>query len=210
MEVLIDEPRVIAGDALYRATREPQLVQVPRMTFLMVDGTGDPNTSAAFKDAVAALYSLSYTLKFALKAQQGLNYRVSPLEALWWAEDMREFSVTRKADWQWTAMIAQPDAVTLEQFADALIEVRRKKGLPGLDRVRLEPFEEGPAAQVLHLGPYAEEGPTIEKLHRFIREHGYMFDGAVQKHHEIYLGDPRRAAPEKLKTIIRQPVALTR
>lgn len=192
---------------LYRATSTPQFVDVPPLSCLMIDGTGDPNTSVEYADAIAALYSLAYTLKFALKQSAGLNYRVAPLEGLWWADDMAAFSMEHKANWHWTMMIAQPPEVTPELVETARDEVRRKKVLPALDRVRLEPFAEGRAAQVLHLGPYAAEAPTIERLHHFIREQGATFDGRRQKHHEIYLSDPRRAAPERLKTIVRQPIA---
>ena len=132
---------------------------------------------------------------------------MSPLESLWWADEMAEFSSARKADWRWTAMIAQPSAVTPVWFVRASDELRRRKGVGALDRTRLEGFDEGLVAQILYLGPYSDEGPTIERLHAFIRERGCTFDGRLQKHHEIYLGDPRRAAPERLRTIIRQPVA---
>ena len=179
---------------------------MPGQQFLMVDGQGDPNSSAAYRAAIEALYSLAYTLRFAIKKETGLSYRVSPLEGLWWADDMAQFSTARKADWSWTMMIAQPDDVTPERLDRAVGEVRRKKSLAAIDRVRLERFEEGLAGQVLYLGPYRDEGPTIERLHTFIRSHGFTFDGRRHKHHEIYLGDPRRAAPEKLRTIIRQPV----
>lgn len=192
-----------ALEQLYKASTEPRIVEAPRGTFLMIDGAGDPNTSAAYRDAVAALYALSYTLKFALKKSAGLSYKVAPLEGLWWADDMRAFTAERKGDWRWTMMIAQPEAVTPALVAGAREEVRRTKALPA-ERVRLEPFAEGLAAQVLHRGPYASEGPTIAALHRFIHEQGYAFDG---KHHEIYLSNPARTAPERIKTIVRQPIA---
>jgi hypothetical protein len=172
----------------------------------MVDGHGDPNTAADYRDVIQALYSLSYTLKFSLRKELGLDYRVGPLEGLWWSADMAAFTHGRKADWDWTMMIAQPDVVTPERLDRARDEIRRKKGLPGLDRVRLERFEEGLAAQVLYLGSYSEEGPTIQALHQFVRDAGYTFESPGLKHHELYLGDPRRSAPEKLRTIIRQPV----
>lgn len=195
-------------EELYRAKRgRPEMVQVPELGFVMFDGRGDPNTATCYADAIQVLYSVSYTLKFALKKEIGLQYRVHPLEGLWWAEDMDQFTAGRKADWFWTMMIAQPDAVTAARFDLALAEVARKKGLPGLERARLTRFEEGLSAQVLHVGPFSTEGPTIEALHEFIRTHGYSFDGRVQKHHEIYLSDPRRGAPEKWKTVIRQPVS---
>jgi hypothetical protein len=155
----------------------------------------------------AALYALSCALRFALKRAVGVDYRVAPLEGLWWAEDTAALSAGRKGDWQWTMMIAQPAAVD-QALLDATREhVRRKKAFPALDRVRLAPFAEGRAAQVLHRGLYAAEGPAIERLHRFIRERGGRFDGRRQKHHEISLSDPARTAPERLETILRQPFA---
>jgi hypothetical protein len=200
--------RELPMDRLYEASRTPELVLVPKLTFLMVDGSGDPNTSPAYRDAIQALYGLSYTLHFALKKELGVDERVGPLEGLWWSDDMADFPGERKGDWSWTAMIAQPDAVTPEWFERARADVRRKKGpSAALEHARLETFEERLAAQVLYLGPYSDEGPTIVHLHEFIHELGYTFDGRREKHHEIYLGDPRRSAPEKLRTIIRQPVA---
>lgn len=193
-------------ERLYEASRAPELVRVPRLTFIQIDGHGDPNTSTEYRGAIEALFSLSYTLRFGIKKEIALTYRVGPLEGLWWADDMAEFEIGRKANWQWTAMISQPDAVTFDRFERARDEVRRKKGLAALDRARLEVFEEGLAAQIMYLGPYSDEGPTIERLHAFIHELGYTFDGRREKHHELYLGDPRRSAPEKLRTIIRQPV----
>jgi len=188
----------------YRATTTPQLVVVPELSFLCIDGHGDPNGSPAYAAAIQALYSVSYTAKFAIKKAGGEDFKVAPLEGLWWAEDMTTFAGD-KSEWEWTAMIRQPDSVSaemVERFAD---EVATKKELPAARRLRLERFEEGPAAQVLYVGPYADEGPTIARLHEFIHDHGFTFDGRVQRHHEIYLGDPRRTAPEKLRTIIRQP-----
>jgi hypothetical protein len=176
---------------------------VPPLHYLMLDGRGDPNTAPEYQEAVEALYALSYGLRFALKKAQGLEYRVGPLEGLWWADDMTQFSVERKGDWQWTMMICQPEAVTPEWFAHVREEVGRKKRLPALAHVRLDRLDEGLSAQVLHVGPFSAEGPTIALLHDFIVAQGYGFAG---RHHEIYLSDPRRAAPEKWKTIIRQPV----
>lgn len=192
--------------SLYKAAAEPELVQVPDMSFVMIDGHGDPNTAQEYKDAIPALYGVSYALKFALKKEAALDYRVGPLEGLFWAQDMTEFG-ERKADWSWTMMIAQPDEVTPERFAKMLEEVKRKKGLVALDRIRLERFAEGLCAQILHIGPFSAEGPNIEKLHAFVGAQGYTFDGRKQKHHEIYMSDPRRVVPARWKTIIRQPVA---
>lgn len=192
-------------DRLYRAKSTPELVEVPRLSFLCIDGHGDPNTSPEYAAAVQALYSVSYTAKFAIRKAGGESFEVAPLEGLWWADDLSTFVTGDKSGWDWTMMIRQPDSVTeplVERFTD---EIATRKSLPIARRLRLETFEEGPAAQVLYVGPYADEGPTILRLHDFIHEHGFSFDGHVDKHHEIYLGDPRRSAPEKLRTIIRQP-----
>ena len=178
------------------------VVDVPSMNFLMIDGHGDPNHSLQYQQVVEALYSLSYSLKFALKPQ-GVEYSVAPLEGLWWMEDMREFSMQAKDRWDWMMMIMQPQPVTAELVARMTAEVQRKKNLPALEGLRFEAYEEGLAMQIMYLGAYADEGPTIARMHAFIAEQGYALRG---KHHEIYLGDPRRAAPEKLKTVIRQPI----
>ncbi len=151
-----------------------------------------------------ALFSVAYTARFALKrAPGGLDYGVMPLEGLWWAKDMSAFTTGDKSSWDWTMMIMQPAQVTSEVFEDARATAARKKQLPAIERLRLEQFTEGRSAQVLHVGPYAAEGPVIQGLHEFIADHGCE---PVGKHHEIYLNDPSRTAPEKLRTIIRQPV----
>jgi len=181
--------------------KEFTLVDVPPMRFLMVDSHGDPNTSPEFQEVMGALYTIAYTLKFALKAQ-GSDFAVAPPEGLWWMEGAT-FDPTAKSEWDWTLMIMVPDAVTPELFEQMRAEAQRKKGLPMLARVRLETYHEGLSAQILYFGPYADEGPTITAMHRFIAEQGYVLNG---KHHEIYLGDVRRTAPEKLKTVIRQPI----
>lgn len=194
-----------ALQALYfPSAKEPVLVDVPTMRFAMVDGTGDPNSSAEFREAIGALYGVSYTAKFALKKAGGPKVLVMPLEALWWSEDEDDFLEARKGRWNWTAMLMQPEAVTRQVFDAAVHELRERKDPPGLSRLRFETFREGRAAQILHIGPYAAERPTIERLHAFIHEQGYEPAG---KHHEIYMGDPRRTAPEKLKTVVRQPFA---
>ena len=179
-------------------------VDVPPLTYLMVDGEGDPNTSPAFQQAVEALYSLSYTLKFSLKkSPMPVDYGVMPLEGLWWADDPQVFHQQDKSTWKWTAMILQPDFIERKQVEAAFAEVRRKKNPAALDKVRLETLEEGTSAQILYVGPFADEGPTIQRIHDFIHAAGKELSG---KHHEIYLSDPRRTPPEKLKTIIRQPM----
>jgi hypothetical protein len=192
---------------LYSASpKEIQLVRVPRLQFLMADGEGDPNEVPAFGEAIEALYGIAYTLKFALKKEDPeLDYVVPPLEGLWWADDFQAFSPERmdKNAWKWTLVILQPETVTQEQVSKAKDQVFGRKGLPGVSRVYFAAHEEGLSVQLLHIGPYANEGETIEKLHDFMRKHGFAFNG---KHHEIYLSDPRRTEPEKLKTILRQPV----
>jgi len=186
------------------SVKEPALVEVPPANFLMIDGKGDPNLVPEFKEALEALYGLAYTLKFMLKKRGiGPEYSVMPLEGLWWVEDMRFFSEQDKNAWFWTLMIMQPEWISQELFHEALREVAAKKKSPALARIRFEMFREGPAAQIMYIGPYSDEGPAIERLHAFIRERGYELSG---KHHEIYLSDPRRSAPEKLKTILRQPL----
>lgn len=182
---------------------EVSVMDVPPMNFLMIDGAGDPNVSPEYQQAMEALFSLSYALKFRVKKETGVDYTVMPLEGLWWTDDPTRFSMSNKGVWKWTAMIMQPEYVTPELFEEALAEVRRKKGLPALERVRFETYHEGLSAQIMHIGPYAAEEPTIARLHRFIRDNGYELNG---RHHEIYLSDPRRTAPERLKTVLRQPI----
>lgn len=193
---------------LYRAGREPGIVDVPELAFLMIDGHGDPNTAAEYREAIEALYTIAYGAKFAVKrGPQAVDFGVMPLEGLWWTQDMSTFSTAKKSDWDWTTMIMQPEQVSRAVFEQARETAAAKKPeLAAIGRVRLERFAEGPAAQVMHVGPYSTEGPTIERLHAFIAEQGHERGG---KHHEIYLSDPRRSAPEKLKTIIRQPIAAT-
>src|SRR5664279_3952873 len=169
----------------------------------MIDGHGDPNTSPEYRDAIQALYTLSYSLKFAIKRSGGAAYKVYPLEGLWWARDWTAFATGDKSSWDWTAMIRQPAEVTADLYRGVAENVLSKKQLTAVNQVRLESFTEGRAGQILHVGPYSAEAPTISVLHTFLDKQGYHFDGMRQKHHEIYLGDPRRAAPEKLRTIIR-------
>jgi hypothetical protein len=191
--------------ALYGAGRKPEMVEVPPLSYLMIDGQGDPNVSSEYADALEALYSLAYTVKFAVKRETQLDFRVMPLEGLWWCEDMRRFSVANKHEWLWTMMILQPPEAGNEVVERSRAALTKRKQLCALGRVRHAQFEEGPCAQVLHVGPFSEEGPVIESLHAFIKEQGGQLAG---KHHEIYLSDIRRAAPEKWRTIIRQPMTL--
>lgn len=185
------------------SSKQIAIVDVPEMNFLMIDGQGDPNTSVAYRNAVEALFAVSYTLKFMVKqGDEAADYAVMPLEGLWWVEDMTQFSMHNKDAWKWRLMIMQPRFVTVELFQEALKQVKKKKDLPALSGMRFESFHEGQAAQILYFGPYSDEGPTIERIHRFILEQGRRLRG---RHHEIYLSDPRRTAPAKLKTVIRQP-----
>jgi hypothetical protein len=179
------------------------IVDVPAMQFLMVDGHGDPNTAQSYKDALEALYALAYKIKF-LSKKKGRDYIVPPLEGLWWAENITNFSTQRDKDaWDWTMMIMQPDWVTGEMVEEAIAAIQ-KKSLPALSLLRFETYHEGLSAQKLHIGSYDDEGPELLRLHQsWIPDNGYVENG---KHHEIYLSDPRRTAPEKLKTVLRQPI----
>jgi hypothetical protein len=184
------------------------LVEVPAMQFLLVDGHGDPNTAPAYAEAVEALYSLAYKLKFMSQQQLDRDYGVLPLEGLWWAKDMASFTTgLDKSAWDWTMMIMQPEWITADMVAQATAVVQKQKELPALCHLRLETYHEGLAVQIMHTGSYADEAPTLHRLHHeFMPANGLIFNG---KHHEIYLSDPRRVAPEKLKTVLRQPVART-
>ena len=170
----------------------------------MIDGEGDPNTSQSFQEAVEALFSLSYTLKFLVKkGDLAIDYGVMPLEGLWWADDMSTFSVKDKSNWKWTLMIMQPSFITHELVETAKTQVKKKKDLDALSQIHFESLHEGKAAQIMHIGPFSEEGPTIEKVHQFIQQTHGQRQG---KHHEIYLSDIRKGNPKKWKTIIRQPM----
>lgn len=190
---------------LYQASaRAPSVVEVPPLRYLMVDGAGDPNTAPAYAQAVEALFSVAYTAKFMVKkGPQAVDYGVMPLESLWWSDDPSAFVSGDKHRWQWTAMILQPDVASDALIGDAIDEVRQKKKLPGLERLRLEGLTEGRCAQILHVGPFSEEGPTIQRLHDFISQRSALRG----KHHEIYLSDLRRTEPSRWKTIVRQPMA---
>lgn len=191
------------------SAKKVELVDVPAFKFTMVDGEieagASPGVSQSFQEALQALYGISYTLKFMakLRKENPFDFTVMALEGLWWVED-GEFDITRPGNWRWTAMMMQPDSIDNAMFQEALIQLRAKKPSPGLDRLRFETFEEGLSIQVMHIGPYASEPETIARMDAFARENGYKLRG---KHHEIYLGDPRRADPAKLKTVLRHPVA---
>ena len=189
---------------LYRpSAKKMAIVDVQPMQFLMIDGHGDPNTSRAYKEALETLYAVAYTLKFASKKQLQRDYTVMPLEGLWWTADMADFSLGDKDAWDWTMMIMQPDWINAEMVGEAKEAAARKKDLPALPKLRFEAYHEGLSVQIMHSGPYDAEAPTIARMHAFIAENDY---GPAGKHHEIYLSDPRRTAPEKLKTVLRQPM----
>ncbi|MEW9094898.1 MAG: GyrI-like domain-containing protein [Clostridiaceae bacterium] len=187
------------------SSKEIQIVNIPKLNYLMIDGTGNPNTSQEYKEAIEALFSVSYAIKFMIKkGATAVDYGVLPLEGLWWTDNMEDFSTENKDIWNWTALIMQPEFVDEDLVHKALEEVKKKKNLPSLSKIRFENIDEKLVAQIMYIGPYSEEDPTIERLHNYIDEMGYI---KVGKHHEIYLSDARRAAPEKLKTILRQPIA---
>jgi hypothetical protein len=192
---------------LYRPSgKEFEVVDVPSMSFLMIDGHGDPNTAQEYKDAVETLYAVAYRLKFMSKNDLGRDYVVPPMEGLWWVEHMEEFSTDDKSAWDWTMMVMQPEWITQEMFEQAVGQAKRKKNLPALPKLRLECYREGLAVQIMHIGSYDDEAPTIARIHAFIAENGYE---AAGKHHEVYLGDPRKVVPEKLRTVLRQPIRKT-
>lgn len=192
----------------FPSEKDPVLIKVPKMTFITVDGKGDPNSSKEFQEAIGTLYSVAFTAKFTFKkSEKGKDFRVMPLEALWWSEKRVDFWSAEKGTWSWKAMIMVPKQVTRKVVEEAFETLKKRgkdKELPGLKRLKLEEFDEGLSVQIMHVGPYSAERPTIEKLHKFIEEKGYKQRG---RHHEIYLGDPRRSKPEKLKTVVRQPIA---
>lgn len=173
------------------------------MNFLMVDGAGDPNRERSYQEAVEALFSVAYAVKFKAKKTLAIDYGVPPLEGLWWARDMGAFIAGDKAKWKWTMMIMQPEFVHAALVRDTIAEVGKKKALPALGKLRFEKFAEGKCAQVLHIGPFSAEGPVIARLHAFIASIAGKLHG---KHHEIYLSDIRRADPAQWKTILRQPL----
>ena len=181
------------------------IVELPTLQFLMIDGKKDPNNSPEYSDAVGALYAIAYKLKFMIKKSSlEINYSVMPLEGLWWAEDMSQFTLDNRENWLWTMMIMQPDFVTQDMFIDAVEIAKKKKDNPLIDSVRFSTFSEGSCMQIFHQGPYGEgEIETIAKLHQKIEEEGFKKTG---KHHEIYFNSPLKTTPENLKTIVRQPI----
>ena len=191
----------------YRAPKGRfELIDVPEMQFLMIDGHGDPNSSSEFTDALTTLYPVAYKLKFASKRELGRDYVVPPLEGLWWADDMAAFTNARdKSRWDWTMMLMVPDWIGGDMFEAVIAGIAAKDPPKRLGDIRLGAHAEGLCVQTLHVGPFDDEGPVLARMHdEFIPEHGLRLDGT---HHEIYLSDFRKTAPEKLRTILRQPVA---
>ncbi|WP_199589424.1 GyrI-like domain-containing protein [Blastococcus sp. TF02A-26] len=190
----------------YQARRgEIRVLDVPDTRYLMIDGHGDPNTSPAFAEAVAALYPVAYAVKFASRTDLGRDYVVPPLEGLWWAEDMASFTAARdKSRWDWTLMLMVPEWLGEDAVATAIERVAAKSRPARLDDVRTETLSEGRCVQTLHVGTFDSEAEVLAHLHEeFIPGHGFRMTG---KHHEIYLSDLRRVAPEKQRTVLRQPV----
>ncbi len=183
------------------------VIDVPILNFLMIDGQGNPNTAKEYQDALETLYGVTFTIKMLPKKGETpegyFEYVVPPLEGLWWSDEKNNLDLEDKNNWKWTAMIMQPEFVTQELVEFAIQLLQKKKDIPALSKMRFESYNEGLSAQIMHIGPYAEEATTIDMIYHFIKEKGYKFNG---KHHEIYLSDPRRSAPEKLKTVIRQPI----
>ncbi len=183
---------------------EPYFVTAPKLKIISCCGYGNPNNSVLFQKTMSALYSITYTIKFMLKQTDNPLYTVMPLEGLWWTDEMSTFSLEKKEEWKWKVFIVQPDFITREIFDCGIKELlKKKKEDVDTSLLSFDSFEEGLCAQILHIGPYAQEEPTVKKLHEFINHEGYKMTGL---HHEVYMGDPRKAAPEKLKTLIRQPV----
>ncbi len=197
------------------SAKKPEIIEIPRFQFAMIDGAiekgSEPGKSPAFAEATQALYGISYTLKFMLKKRKtnAVDYPVMALEGLWWVEDGK-FDITVKDNWLYTLMILQPDVITPAVFEQGLAELKRKRGdSAALSRVRLDTFEEGLTVQMMHIGPYATEPASLASMLAFAAEQGYQDRvGLGGKHHEIYLGDPRKADPSKLKTVLRHPITI--
>lgn len=188
------------------------LIEVPALNFIMIDGAIEPGStpgnSPAFQEAVQAMYGISYTLKFMSKLDKinPIDYPVMPLEGLWWISG-GEFDIRKPGNWLWTVMIMQPDHITRDMFDEGLDKLKKKNTGPVLEKIRLESLQEGLCVQIMHEGPYATEPATIDNLREYIAANGLRdLVGGGGKHHEIYLGDPRKADPTKLKTVLRHPV----
>ncbi|MHA1560914.1 MAG: GyrI-like domain-containing protein [Promethearchaeota archaeon] len=191
---------------LYKPSlKEPTIIKIPKMMFFMIDGTGDPNTSDEYKEVVQLLYNISYALKMKVikKETPSKDYVVPPLEGLWYMPKMEEWSMDEKDKWEWTMMIRIPDFVKDSQIKKAMKILKETKNPDSFSKLRYEQYDEGTCVQIMYLGPYDEEPPTIKKIHQFAKKNGYNLNG---HHHEIYLSDPRRVEPERLKTILRHPI----
>ncbi len=191
---------------LYNPKKEPALANVPKMKFFAIEGQGDPGTSAEFQEAIEALYGASFTLKFALKKNPPAGFHdwvIPPMEGHWWMAGEAEFDPEEKDLWCWKIMIRQPDFVTEDMLKSTIAELQQKKENESLSKLQFFEFEEGESIQILHIGSYDDEGPTIQKIYNLMEDKGLKMNG---RHHEIYLSDPRKTAPEKLRTVIRQPV----
>lgn len=186
----------------YTGKKSVKFVEVPAINYICVQGKGDPNSCQEYKDAMETLYGMAYTIKFMCKAE-GDDFVVMPLEGHWWSDPPEKFSEENKDDWLWEAMIALPDFVDKETFELARAQLKKKKNPASINKAELKIIEDGLSAQILYTGPYSEEGPYIDEMHKYIEEKGYRLRG---KHREIYLSSPQRVAPEKLKTIIRHPI----
>jgi hypothetical protein len=190
------------------SAKKVEVVDVPAFNFAMIDGAiepdASPGTSPGFQEATQALYGIAYTLKFMAKQRKSnpVDYPVMALEGLWWVED-GQFDIQKPGNWKYTLMILQPDLVTTEMFSDGLAQLQKKKPSPAVERLRLERFREGFCLQIMHIGPYADEPATVTKMAAFAQENGYSLQ---YKHHEIYIGNPLRSDPAKLKTILRHPI----
>jgi len=184
------------------SVKEVSVIDVPAMNFMLVDGEGAP-ASPQYSEAIEALFGISYSIKFMVKKSSGIDFSVMPLEGLWWVDDMTKFNSERKDEWKWTAMIMQPKYVTADHVKAAVEQIKKKKDLRALPKVRFENFKEGLAAQIMYVGPFSAEGSTIARIHAYIHNSKHTLSG---KHHEIYLNNPATTAPEKLKTILRQPM----
>ena len=190
------------------SAKKIELIEIPSFNFVMIDGAiepdASPGTSPLFEQAVGAMYGAAYTLKFMFKKlpENPVDYPVMALEGLWFVED-GQFDIRKPGNWKYTLMILVPDLVGAEHFTEAVGQLRKKKPSPAVDRLRLERFREGLCVQTMHIGPYADEPATVARMEAFAAENGYQM---THKHHEIYLGDPRRGDPAKLKTVLRHPV----
>lgn len=187
------------------SSKTPAVVEVPPANYLMIDGKGSPNSAPRFKAAIESLYPLAYNLKFTVRKQTGIDYGVMPLEGLYWGtpKGQTQFTEADKEKWSWTLMILQPEWVTAELFESQRKEVADKKNPPLIDEIRFEAFNEGTVTQILHIGPFDTEAPNVERMHALAFQQGYQLCG---KHHEIYLNDFNRTAPERLKTVLRHPI----